>query len=165
MKQPRPYDLAESLWNATVSFVLYIATLLLLSRVEAVGLGLQLHGHALRLQDVAAFMFGLWALCNLIGYFALRRRRPVWLVVGLAQILAATGLWRMQEENWLWLTLTTAALGLWAYAFQLSIAAATSGSLSDLSAWRQPPPEPPAFCGVVPPKEAEEPVDTGPQED
>jgi hypothetical protein len=157
MKQPRPYDLAESLWNATVSFVLYIATLLVLSRVEAVGLDLQWHGHAVRLQDLAACMFGLWALCNLVGYFALRRQRPVWLLVGLAQVLAAIGLGRMQEEDWLWLTLTTAAIGLWAYAFQLSIAAATSGSLTGLSARREPPePEPEAFCGIVPPDAEEE---------
>ena len=140
MEQPRPYVLAESLWNATVSFVLYIATLLVLNLAEATEVVVRFRGHGWRLQDLAAIMIGLWALCNLVGYFALRRQRPVWLVVGLAQILAALGLWRRQEENWLWLALTTAALVLWAYAFQLSIATATSGVMTDRTALHEPPP-------------------------
>lgn len=160
MEQPRPYDLAESLWNATVSFVLYIATLIVLNLAEATEVVVPIRGHGWRLQDLAAIMFGLWALCNLIGYFALRRQRPVWLVVGLAQILAALGLWRMQEENWLWLALTTAALVLWAYAFQLSIASATCGAPRDRTELCEPPPEKEAFCGIVPPED-DNPSDKG----
>ena len=36
MKRNRPpYDLADSLWNVTVSFVLYVALLLVLNRTRA----------------------------------------------------------------------------------------------------------------------------------
>ncbi|NLO74309.1 MAG: hypothetical protein GX100_09425 [candidate division WS1 bacterium] len=127
MVRNRPaYDLAESLWNVTVSFVLYVALLIVVNRAQAGENGLEVETPGWQLQDLGALFLGIWALCNIVGYLIMHCRRPLWLVVGVAQILAAAGLYKMQEENWLWLALNALAIAIWAYAFQVSIAAVTS---------------------------------------
>jgi hypothetical protein len=156
MKQPKPYDPAEDLWSVIVSFVMYAALLLVLNRVLFEEGGLANSPLSWRLQDEAALVMGVWGVGNLLGYF-LWRRRPLWMLMGVAQVLAADSFYRMGEVDWLWLCLTTLALVLWGYGFQLAITAAvTGGRLRNGTSTPEPPPPTEAFCGIVPPGDDEE---------
>ena len=159
MKRERDiYDAADDLWTVTVSFVLYLTLLLVIYKVQAEEGQTPMTAGGWRLQDLAALVMSLWGASNLLAFFVRRRKRWPWLVVGVAQVLGADGLYRMREEDWLWVALTSAAIICWVYAFQVCITAALSGGFEE----EEPAPSPdPAqelnvFCGIIPPGEEEE---------
>jgi len=139
-REPRSHDPADDLWTVLVSFVLYVALLLVLNRVQGEEGAPPISAGGWRLQDLAALVMGVWAVSNLVGYLVWRRRL-LWLVVGCAQVLAAGSLYWMREVDWLWLAMTTVAIATWAYAFQVSISAALSGSAREAGEATVPPGE------------------------